>query len=242
MPIFWMLYDQQASVWVIQATKMKRHHIQPEQIGIANPIFILILLPLFEKYIFPYLQHELHLNPTPALRIKCGMAFASAAFFVAAFVDAHAEKLHILWQLPQIFLISIAEILVSVTGLETSYAWAPATLKSTITSAFLLTTAVGDAAAGVFFATLSLSRTKLLFLCALIMLITLFLFSTLLSPSFDNPSVQTDPDLLSTAQRDNPTLISPAGNIELVRDSLKHHHPTTTTNLSSTSSSSAAAL
>lgn len=49
-----------------------------------------------------------------------------------------------LWQLPQYFIITIGEIMFSITGLEFSYAEAPASMKSVLTAAFLLTSAVGD--------------------------------------------------------------------------------------------------
>ena len=39
-PIFWMLYDQQGSVWTLQATRLNRHGLEPEQSGVriyGNP-------------------------------------------------------------------------------------------------------------------------------------------------------------------------------------------------------------
>lgn len=49
-----------------------------------------------------------------------------------------------LWLLPQYFIITVSEIMFSITGLEFSYAEAPPTMKSVLTAAFLLTSAVGD--------------------------------------------------------------------------------------------------
>lgn len=34
-PIFWMLYDQQGSVWTLQATRLNRHGLEPEQSGVC---------------------------------------------------------------------------------------------------------------------------------------------------------------------------------------------------------------
>jgi len=33
-PVFWMLYDQQGSVWTLQATRLNRHGLEPEQSGV----------------------------------------------------------------------------------------------------------------------------------------------------------------------------------------------------------------
>ena len=179
LPVFWLLYDQQGSVWVVQANDMQRGWLQPEQLGVANPIFILCLLPFFEKVVYPFLEDRLGKRATqPTARVKVGMACAALAFLVAAVVD-HNLPLHILYQLPQIFLISVAEILVSVTCLEYSYAMAPPAYRALVTSAYLLTTAIGDAAAGSLYAGLGpfVSRTSLLVACALLMVATIALFA-----------------------------------------------------------------
>ena len=54
--------------------------------------------------------------------MMAGMVVAAAAFVVAGLLDLSVnsgERVNILWQLPQLF-ITVAEILVSVTGLEYS--------------------------------------------------------------------------------------------------------------------------
>lgn len=42
------------------------------------------------------------------------------------------NEVHMLWQVPQICLISLAEVLISVTGLEFSYSQAPLFMKSVL--------------------------------------------------------------------------------------------------------------
>ncbi|KAK0400130.1 hypothetical protein QR680_003370 [Steinernema hermaphroditum] len=54
------------------------------------------------------------------------------------------NHISILWQIPQYVLITAAEILFSITGLEFSYSQAAPSLKSVVTAMFLLTTALGD--------------------------------------------------------------------------------------------------
>lgn len=60
------------------------------------------------------------------------------------FTVTEPNSIHMLWLLPQYIIITAAEILFSVTGLEFSYSQAPVTMKSVLTAAFLLTDAVGN--------------------------------------------------------------------------------------------------
>nr|XP_048310152.1 solute carrier family 15 member 2 [Myodes glareolus] len=55
-----------------------------------------------------------------------------------------ANKLSIAWQLPQYILVTAAEVMFSITGLEFSYSQAPSSMKSVLQAAWLLTVAVGN--------------------------------------------------------------------------------------------------
>ena len=54
------------------------------------------------------------------------------------------NSIHILWLFPQYFVITVGEIMFSVTGLEFSYSQAPDSMKSVLQAAWLLTTAFGN--------------------------------------------------------------------------------------------------
>ncbi|XP_052014816.1 solute carrier family 15 member 2 [Apodemus sylvaticus] len=58
--------------------------------------------------------------------------------------DIPANKLSIAWQLPQYVLVTAAEVMFSVTGLEFSYSQAPSSMKSVLQAAWLLTVAFGN--------------------------------------------------------------------------------------------------
>ncbi|XP_012874785.1 PREDICTED: solute carrier family 15 member 2 [Dipodomys ordii] len=58
--------------------------------------------------------------------------------------DFPANKLSIAWQLPQYALVTAAEVMFSVTGLEFSYSQAPSSMKSVLQAAWLLTVAIGN--------------------------------------------------------------------------------------------------
>ncbi|XP_023070309.1 solute carrier family 15 member 2 [Piliocolobus tephrosceles] len=58
--------------------------------------------------------------------------------------DIPANKMSIVWQLPQYALVTAGEVMFSVTGLEFSYSQAPSSMKSVLQAAWLLTIAVGN--------------------------------------------------------------------------------------------------
>lgn len=54
------------------------------------------------------------------------------------------DKVNLLWQLPQYGVLTAAEIMFAIPGLEFSYSQAPVEMKSVLQSAWLFTTAVGN--------------------------------------------------------------------------------------------------
>src|SRR5215475_15538448 len=65
--IFWALWQQNFSSWIVQAESMDRHLFGVEwlssQIQTVNPIFILIMLPLFSYWIYPLVENVVLLSP-----------------------------------------------------------------------------------------------------------------------------------------------------------------------------------
>ena len=56
-PIFWALFDQQGSRWTFQAVRttgqLGSFIIKPDQMQVVNPLMILILIPIFDRFIYP---------------------------------------------------------------------------------------------------------------------------------------------------------------------------------------------
>ena len=135
MPFFWMLYDQQGSVWILQAKRLDMgSFLQPENMGAFNTLLVLVLLPLFEKFLYPALE-RIHVEVTALRRMSCGMVLASVAFFMSAILERAISKsfdnsISVFWQLPQYAVLTVAEIGVSTTGLEFFYAEAPPAYKT----------------------------------------------------------------------------------------------------------------
>ncbi|HVA98282.1 MAG TPA: POT family MFS transporter [Bacteroidia bacterium] len=149
-PIFWALYDQNGSEWVLQATKMNLHFMGytwlPEQIQAINPILILAFIPLFSYLIYPAVE-KLGIKVTPLRKIGAGLVVMAITFMVIASIQTKIDaggQPNIVWQLLAYTLLTASEIMVSITGLEYAYTQAPKSMKSTIMAFFLATVFVGD--------------------------------------------------------------------------------------------------
>ncbi|XP_043927224.1 solute carrier family 15 member 1 [Protopterus annectens] len=58
--------------------------------------------------------------------------------------DIQPNTIHMAWQIPQYFLVTLGEVVFSVTGLEFSYSQAPSNMKAVLQAGWLLTVAVGN--------------------------------------------------------------------------------------------------
>jgi POT family proton-dependent oligopeptide transporter len=147
--MFWALFDQTGSSWVLQAKKMNPHflgfEILPSQIQAVNPLLIMVLVPLFYYGIYPYLER--HIRITPLRKIGFGMLLAALSFAVAARLQEGieaGEQLSIGWQLLNYVILTSSEVMVSVTCLEFSYTQAPKAMKSFVMSFFMISVAAGN--------------------------------------------------------------------------------------------------
>lgn len=147
--MFWALFDQTGSAWVQQADKMNRvwlgrtwlsSHIQA-----ANPILILIYIPLFAYVIYPVLGRVITL--TPLRKIGIGLFITTLGFAIPSIIEqwiVAGERPSIVWQLLAYAVLTSAEVMVSVTCLEFSYTQAPREMKSFVMAVFLLSVSLGN--------------------------------------------------------------------------------------------------
>lgn len=169
MPVFWLCFDAQGSLWTLQRLSMSECLgalcPSPEMLGVLNPILVVIMIPLFDRGVFPLLEklgtgsdgRRNILYPTPLRRMGAGMQMAALAFVCAgalqAAVDAAPPKsISQFAQLPQFLLISVAEILVSITGLEFAFAQAPKDMRSTLLAIYYLSISAGGLLTAVLYA------------------------------------------------------------------------------------------
>ena len=167
-PIYWVCYGNFSNNFVTQAEQMRGHGIPNDLMQNFDPIAIILILPLMDRFVFPALRKAKIPFP-PINRIVAGFWIAASAMVYAAVIqyyiykagpcygdplcdaskDASGEKqgndIHIATQTGAYMLIGISEIFASVTGLEYAYTKAPPSMKSFVQSMFLLTNAFGSA-------------------------------------------------------------------------------------------------
>jgi len=147
--MFWALFDQTASRWVLQAENMNRnlfgYELTADQIQAANPLMIMILIPLFSYGIYPLLGK--FFTVTPLRKIGMGIFITLPAFALPAWIQSQidaGQTPHIGWQILSYLIITSAEVMVSITSLEFSYTQAPNKMKSFIMGLYLLSIALGN--------------------------------------------------------------------------------------------------
>jgi POT family proton-dependent oligopeptide transporter len=147
--VFWALFDQTGSSWIIQAQKMDRLlwgiELLPSQIQAANPLLIMLLVPLFTYLVYPGLNRCFVL--TAIRKMQLGLFLTVVAFAIPSFIQMQLDAgltPSILWQLLAYVLLTSAEVMVSITCLEFSYTQAPATMKSFVMAFYFLSVALGN--------------------------------------------------------------------------------------------------
>lgn len=156
--VFWALYDQTGAAWVLQAEKMDRrllpgifnYEVKAAQVQAINPLLVMIMIPLFTMVLYPMANRFVRL--TPLRKIGTGMLLCAVAFAISA----HAEKLiearaaageappSVWWQWLAFVIITMAEVMVSITSLEFSYTQAPNRMKSLVMGVYLLSITLGN--------------------------------------------------------------------------------------------------
>lgn len=175
LPIFYTLHTQIGSRWTFQAKQLNGnlgfYHLKPDQLRMADPLLVLILIPLFDAAIYPILRRLGFWRPLQ--KMTAGGIFMAISFVCAGLLQLQIESkpertVHILWQLPQYFAYTVADVMFSLIGkqkslhtfknltaplinlsvpfigLGFSYEEAPKSMKSIITAYWLLIMAVGN--------------------------------------------------------------------------------------------------
>ena len=155
--IFWALFDQIGTLWQIQARSLDR--ILPDWIPIIggsemlaaqvsaiwNPLFILLLIPVFSYLIYPLASKFFVV--TPLRKIGLGLWVMGLSFSMVAILQERidlGETPNMGWQILACLLLTASEVLVSITCLEFAYTQAPKEMKSFVMAIFLLTVSLGN--------------------------------------------------------------------------------------------------
>jgi len=166
--VFWALWGMSnGAEWTLQAEKMDLHvpwlpwinigfspfHISggwgldllAAQVQTANPILILMFIPLVNYVIYPLINAVFPL--TPLRKIGIGLFITAFSFVIIVMIQGWIDaglKPHINWQFLAYMVLTLGEAMVSITGLEFSYTQAPNTMKSSVMALWLLTVASGE--------------------------------------------------------------------------------------------------
>ena len=153
--VFWALFDQKGSSLILQAQTMDLYlwdgfKVRPEQLQAANPALVMLLIPFAGKILYPT-SARLGFEPTPLRRMTAGLVLGALAFAALALIQADIDRQPpgTVWvgrQLVVYVLITMGEVLVSITGLEFAYSQAPRRMKSTIMGFWLLAISLGNVA------------------------------------------------------------------------------------------------
>lgn len=152
--VFWALFFQYGGSWQLQADKLDRNMFgwTPGAgfISNLNTLFVLSLIPVMNAV---YKRRELAGRPVaPLKKMQIGMYIAPLAFLCAFVlqlwldraVAAHSISMpHALFQAGQYFFLSLAEVLISITGLEFAFTQAPPSMKGVVMGMWFLCTSLG---------------------------------------------------------------------------------------------------
>jgi POT family proton-dependent oligopeptide transporter len=151
--IFWSLWDQSGGEWVLQAEKMDRQinlfgwqfEVLSAQIQTLNSIFILIGIVFCPYVLYPFISRFFPLNELRKMGI--GLVVTAASFVISAWIESRITagfKPSIAWQVPAYILLSLGEVMVSVTSLEFAYTQAPKRMKSVVMVLYLWAISAGN--------------------------------------------------------------------------------------------------
>jgi POT family proton-dependent oligopeptide transporter len=150
---FWVPYEYNDSFWVYFARDYVNRSVPwsdkpvpPDQIQFLNPLFVVILVPLF-TWLFKRIDPQLRIF-RPTRKILMGFVLTavaagimSAAGFLATGSD---EKVSILWIASAYIILTVGEVLLYATALELAYAAAPKSMKGFVTACFLVTNTLAN--------------------------------------------------------------------------------------------------
>jgi POT family proton-dependent oligopeptide transporter len=149
-PVFFALYNQVNTTWVLQGEKMTPFHVlgfkvDGERMQAVGSILVMIWVPILTYLVYP-LCEKLGLRPTALRRMGFGMVLGGLTYVISGWMQARidgGETLSLAWQLLPYIVLVAGEVLVSATGLEYAFEEAPKTMRSMMMSLWLLTIAGG---------------------------------------------------------------------------------------------------
>jgi proton-dependent oligopeptide transporter, POT family len=149
-PIFWALFNQVNTTWVIQGKSMTPFlmggfKVDAERIQAAGALLVLIWVPVLTLGVYPRVE-RMGFRATPLRRMGTGMFLAAVSFIASAWIQSRIDtgaRLTVAWQILPYTILEAGEVMVSATALEFAFSQAPMGMKSMIMSLWLMTIAGG---------------------------------------------------------------------------------------------------
>ena len=154
---FWMVFDQKTTTWIyfandyldiqfktpVEINGRTEWRLPPESLMSANPFLIICFVPLLNVLFSRQAAAGYRVRPTDKMTagflLTAGACAAHAvAGTLATNPDGTITRVSILWQLAAYVSLTLAEVLISVTGLELAYTAAPRSMKSFITAVWFV--------------------------------------------------------------------------------------------------------
>ena len=150
-PVFWALFNQVFTTWVLQGEKMTPfnllgYKVDAERMQSAGAILVLIWVPILTLWLYP-MAERFGLRPTPLRRMCLGMILGAVAYVISGLIQGGIDRgqtLSVAWQIAPYIVLEAGEVMVSATALEFAFSQAPASMKSIIMSFWLMTMALGN--------------------------------------------------------------------------------------------------
>lgn len=163
LPIFFLAYNQMTNNLTTQAGTMELNGVPNDLIQNLNPISIVILIPILDRFVYPGLR-KIGINFTPVKRMALGFFFSSISMIAAAVMQYYIYKMspcgyyatngkpsecrapiNVWAQCLPYVLVGISEIFTNTTSLEYAFSKAPDNMKSMVMSVNLFMSAVSSA-------------------------------------------------------------------------------------------------
>jgi POT family proton-dependent oligopeptide transporter len=169
--MFWAAFDQTASTWVFLGSTYMHElgvlgfKVTAEQLQFINAFFIVTLTPVLRATFARLAAGGVAISPTQKMFV--GFLLTAAASGILAFagsqagtaveqpvlrdgkevvqrVVAEGERVSMWWMVLAYFVLTVGELLISVTGLELAFVIAPQSMKGFVTALWLLMVWAGN--------------------------------------------------------------------------------------------------
>lgn len=154
---FWLVFDQSVSTLTLFAKDhldltmrifgVAIYTFEPDQVQSFNPFLILALLPIITVSYRLLPKIGIHLRPTDKMFVGFVLTGVTAAIMSVAGFLAGTGTVSIWWEVAAYVIVTIAEILISVTGLELAFTAAPRSMQGFVTGCWLAAVGFANIAA-----------------------------------------------------------------------------------------------